>query len=100
MQQPQRIQQLLQAAPLEIAGKVVQPVARVDGWWGGGRDGEGAWFRLAPAALTVREGERSYDVPMTDSTESVIRTFVLVGGAVAFVCLLVMLLTTYLARRR
>ena len=99
-QQPQRIHQLLQAAPIELAGKVIQPVAQLDGWWGGDQNGEGAWVRLSPASLTVREGERSYEVPMTDPAESVIRTFAMIGGAVALVSLLIMLLTTFLARRR
>lgn len=100
MQQPQRIQQLLQAAPIEMAGKVIQPVAHLDGWWGGDRNGEGAWVRLTPASLTVREGAHSYEVPLTDPSAGVIRTFVLVGGAVALVSLLIMLFTTYLARSR
>ena len=99
-QQPQRIHQLLQAAPIALAGKVIQPVAQLDGWWGGGQNGEGGWARLTPASLTVREGERSYEVPMTDPTASIIRTFVLVGGAVALVSLLIMLFTTALTRRR
>ena len=100
MQQPQRFQQLLQATPIEIAGKVIQPVAQLDGWWGGDRNGERAWVRLSPASLTVRDGAHTYEVPMTDPAVGVIRTFVLVGSAVALVSLLIMLLTTYLARRR
>lgn len=100
MQPSPRIHQLLYAAPIEFAGKVIQPVAQLDGWWGGDRNGEGAWMRLSPSSLTVQEGERTYDIPMTDPAENVIRTFALIGGAVAFVALLIMVLTTALARRR
>lgn len=100
MESPKRIHQLLQAAPIEIAGKVIQPVAQLDGWWGGDHNGEGAWVRLAPATLTVREGARTYEVPMTDPAENVIRTFAFIGAAVALVSLLIMLFTTYLTRRR
>lgn len=100
MQSSPRIHQLLHAVPIEFAGKVIQPVAQLEGWWGGDRNGEGGWVRLSPAVLTVQEGERTYDVPMTDPAENVIRTFALIGGAVALVALLIMLLTTVLARRR
>lgn len=100
MEPPKRIHQILQAAPIEIAGKVIQPVAQLDGWWSGGRNGAGAWVRLTPATLTVRDGALIYNVPMTDPTENVIRSFARIGATVALVSLLMMLLTTYLARRR
>ena len=100
-QQPQRIDQLLQAAPVTVGDKVVQPVARLDGWWQDfGVNGAGAVVRLSPASITVREGERSYSVPIVDSTQSTLRTFFFIGSGVALLCLLVMLLTTLLTRRR
>lgn len=100
MKKPQRIDQQLTAAPLTIGGKVIQPVARLEGWWLSGEGGVGAWLRLSPASLTVQEGEQRYEVPFTDPEQGVIRILVLVGGAVAGLSLLIMLLTTYLTRRR
>lgn len=100
MQQSQRIHQLLHAAPIEIAGKILKPVAQLDGWWGGDHNGEGAWVRLSPASLTVQDGERTYEVSLADPTATVIRTFRLVSGAVTIFALVVMLFTTALTRRR
>jgi hypothetical protein len=99
--QPQRIQQLIEAPPIEVGGKVIEPVARLEGWqqtFGPG----GAWAvaRLLPVAVTVREGEQHYTIPLSDPTSNALRPLFLISGAVTLLCLFIMLLTTILTRRR
>lgn len=96
----QRMDELLQSTPIQVAGKLVQPVARLEGWRQRiGTAGEGMFVRLSPALIQVREGDRHYSVPITDPTQHTLRTFFWLGGAVSLVCLSIMLLAVLLTRR-
>lgn len=97
---PQRIHQLLQAPPIEVAGKVVQPVARLDGWWQAfGAAGAGAVARLVPLAVEVRTGDQAYSVPIEDPSQAALRSFLLIGGAFSLLCMVTILLTNLFTRR-
>jgi len=101
VKQPQRIQQLIEARPILVAGKLVQPVARLDGWWQTfGATGEGGLVRIVPATIHVREGERSYSLPMTDPLPPALRTLFYVGGIVSLVCIAIMVSITLFTPRR
>jgi hypothetical protein len=96
----QRMDELLQSTPIEVAGKLIQPVARLEGWHQHtGTAGEGMLVRLSPALIQVREGDRHYSVPITDPTQTTLRTLFWLGGTVSLVCLSIMLLTVLLTRR-
>ena len=101
---PQCIDELLQSTPIEVAGKVVQPVAHLEGWHQSmGTAGEGMLVRLSPALIQVRDGDQQYSVPITgaivDPAQNTLRLFFLVGGAISLLCLSVMLLTALFTRR-
>ena len=103
-ERPQRIDKLLQSTPIEVAGKLVQPVARLEGWRQRmGSAGEGMLVRLSPALIQVREGDHQYTVPIAgaiaDPTQHTLRTFFWLGGAVSLLCLSVMLLAVLFTRR-
>lgn len=104
LERSQRIDQLLQSTPIEVAGKVVQPVARLEGWRQRiGSAGEGMIVRLSPALIQVREGDQQHIVPIAgaiaDPTQNTLSLFFLLGGAISLLCLSVMLLTALFSRR-
>ncbi|MEZ4733222.1 MAG: hypothetical protein R3E79_39510 [Caldilineaceae bacterium] len=104
--QPVHMRELITVTPLEIAGKVIEPVVRLEGWCfaanahNGQGGGGGALARLSPAFIEVRDGDQTYTVPVSDPTQSTLRTLLAISGAVSALCLLIMGLTALATRRR
>ncbi|MCE7987638.1 MAG: hypothetical protein DYG89_41265 [Caldilinea sp. CFX5] len=97
---PQRISQLLQSEPITVGDRIVQPVARLEGWLlPVGDNAGGAFVRLAPATVTVQKHDQHYTIALTDPTWNSLRSLFFISGVVALVALFVMLLTKLLARR-
>lgn len=97
---PVRTRELIMATPVTVAGKVVQPIVRLDGWWQASGSGAGALVRLSPDSIQVQDGKRTYSVPITDPTSATLRTFFYLGGAISAGCILLMLLVRLATRRR
>ncbi|MEZ4867435.1 MAG: hypothetical protein R3C14_39280 [Caldilineaceae bacterium] len=93
------VDELLPATPVTVGDVTVQPVARLRGWWQEGEDNGGGLLRLAPASLTVQQGEQRYTLDFPDPTQATLRTFLQIGLIVSALCWLVMLLATLLTRR-
>ncbi|MFZ4657182.1 MAG: hypothetical protein ACOYNY_09235 [Caldilineaceae bacterium] len=99
--QPQRISQLLQRVPITVGDQIIQPTARLEGWVQSfGDRGSGAFVRLSPATVTVQKNGQHYTIPLTNPTQNSLRSLFLIGGAVAFVALVVILLAKLLTRTR
>lgn len=99
--QLQRISQLLQSEPITVGDQIVQPVARLEGWLlPDGGNGGGAFVRLAPTTVTVQKNGQHYSVALPNQTQTSLRTFFFISGAVALVALFVMLLIKLLTRHQ
>lgn len=98
-ERPMRARELILATPVTVAGKVVQPVVRLEGWWQTSGQGAGALVRLSPDSIKVQDGERTYSVAIPDPTGAALRTFFYLGGAISAVCILLMLLVSLATRR-
>jgi hypothetical protein len=99
-EQPVRTRELIMTTPLTVAGKVLQPVARLDGWWQASEWGGGALARLSPHSVKVEDGDRTYTVSLSDPAGADLKTFFYVGGAVAVGCIVFMLLVRLATGRR
>jgi len=104
-EKPVHMREFIKVAPVEIGGKVIEPVVRLEGWCFAanahdGQGGGGALARLLPVSIEVRDGDRTYTVPVSDPTQSTLRTLLAIGGAVSAFCLLIMLFTGLATRRR
>jgi hypothetical protein len=74
-----------------IGGRTIQPVARVAGWYGQTGGGAGAWLRIIPVEVIVRESDGTeYRVPVTDPMREAMRGIIFSALLVAGVCLLFM----------
>jgi hypothetical protein len=80
--------------PMTVGERTIQPVARVAGWrtaGGNASGGAGAWLRVTPVELVVREGEiNEYRIPITDGTRTVRRRMAVAALLVAVGCWLLM----------
>jgi|GEM_PF-2968226 len=92
-------QALIQAQPIAVAGKILQPVVRLQQWQALGDAGGGAFVRLAPHTVHVQTGDQTYTVPIVDPTQATLRRFFYLGAAISGFCLLLMLLTVGVTRR-
>ena len=72
-----RTSERIAGEPLEIGGRTIRPVVRVDGWRGARGDasagGAGVWLRARPAEVIVvdRDG-RERRIPTPDTTRLVL----------------------------
>jgi hypothetical protein len=77
--------------PIVVGERSVRPVARVSGWRAERRDpaggGAGAWLRLAPVAVVVREPDgRERRLALADGTGDALRGLAAAALAVAAAC--------------
>ncbi len=96
-----RIERRLVGEPIPVGERTIQPVARVTGWRGSKQGetggGAGAWLRVTPVEVMVREGNGTeYRIPITDPTRETERRMVL---AALLVAVLSWLLARLLHRR-
>ena len=98
-----QIDKRLEMPPLVVGNRTVRPVAHLMGWYaaaGEGSDsGSGAALRIAPREVVVREGENEYIVVIEDPLREPLRAIALGGVAVSALCLLIMLITSRIAKR-
>ncbi len=96
---PGRIDRLLTGQQITVGGRTIQPVARLNGQQGGGLQagggGFGAWARIAPVEVIVREADGAeHRVATPNATRQAIRGIVSAGLAVAGACLAIMLVVS------
>jgi hypothetical protein len=94
---PVKIDRTLVGAEVTVGGHTVQPMARLKGWYAGGStptsSGGGAWVRLAPVEVTVREGNGpERHVAVTDPTGMALRGLGVAAVLVATACALLILI--------
>ena len=88
---PNRIDWELVGEPILAGGRAVQPVARLSGWVGGNMSekggGAGAWVRVRPIEVVVREADGAESrVPIVDAEQAAIRGMVVPALLVAGIC--------------
>jgi hypothetical protein len=88
---PNRIEWELVGEPILAEGHTIQPVARLSGWAGGNigekGGGAGAWVRVRPVEVVVREADGTESrVPIVDAEQVAIRGMVVPALAVAGIC--------------
>jgi hypothetical protein len=92
---PGRIDRLLYGSPITVGGRTIQAVARAGGWYGGSQTeeggGAGAWLRVTPVEVIVREPDgREQRIPTPDVTGQALRGIWTTGLLTAGVCLAIM----------
>jgi uncharacterized spore protein YtfJ len=108
---PGRIDRELIGEPITVGGRTIQPVARLSGWAGGTNGdamrgvGGGAWLKVRPVEVIVREQDGSESrVPIVDPAAVALRGIVTSALVVAGVCTAVIavraLVVALSARRR
>ena len=88
---PNRLDWELVGEPILAGGRAVQPVARLSGWVGGNMSekggGAGAWVRVRPVEVVVREADGAESrVSIVDAEQAAIRGMAMQGLAVAAIC--------------
>ena len=88
---PNRLDWELVGEPILAGGRTIQPVARLSGWAGGNMSeqggGAGAWVRVRPVEVVVREADGTESrVPIVDAEQAAIRGMVVPALAVAGIC--------------
>jgi len=88
---PNRLDWELVGEPILVGNRAVQPVARLSGWAGGNMSekggGAGAWVRVRPVEVVVREADGTESrVPIVDAEQAAIRGMVVPALAVAGIC--------------
>jgi hypothetical protein len=88
---PNRLDWELVGEPIAAGGRTIQPVARLSGWAGGHMSeqggGAGAWVRVRPVEVVVREADGTESrVPIVDAEQAAIRGMVVPALAVAGIC--------------
>ena len=88
---PNRIDWELVGEPILVGSRAVQPVARLNGWVGGNISeqggGAGAWVRVRPVEVVVREADGAESrVPIVDAEQAALRGMVVPALAVAGLC--------------
>jgi hypothetical protein len=99
-----RIDRILAGDSFEVSGHLLEPVAKVGGWYGGTGDersgGRGAWVRVQPLEMRVKDPDGSeYGVPIADPTDDAVRNMVRMGLIVAAISVVLMLIGSILAKR-
>lgn len=94
---PTRIEKRIAGQPITVGERTIQPAAQVAGWVGSGGGetggGAGAWLRVTPVEVVVREGDGTeHRVPITDPTREAMRGIVLSAFLVAAVCWLIIII--------
>jgi hypothetical protein len=102
---PGRIDRLLTGQHITVGGRTIQPVARLNGQFGGGLQAEGggfgAWVRMTPVEVIVREADGAEQrIATPNATQQALRGIVSAGLAVASVCLASMLIVSLIRLSR
>jgi hypothetical protein len=103
--EPIRINRLLTGQQITVGGRTIQPVAKLSGQYGGSQTprggGFGAWARMTPVEVIVREADGAEQrVATTNATRQAMRGIASAGLAVAGVCLAIMLVVGLLRLSR
>ena len=97
-----KLDQPLNAAPIVVGQRRIQPMVRVAGWQTAASDGSfaGALGRVTPQAILVQEGDQEYTIPVTDPQREIVRGLLTGALAVSALCLLIMVVAGRAASRR
>jgi hypothetical protein len=95
--QPTRFDRELRGPEITVDGHTIQPVARMTGQHASGGNGSSVWgyatVRVAPTDVIVCRGDGAAQrVQVTDPTRAAIQSMAMTAGAIAAVCLVIMLI--------
>ena len=101
--QPTKIDQQLAGAQITVGGRTVQPLARLTGQQSSGApasSGAGAWVRLTPIAVIVREPDGSERrIAVANPTGQIMRVLIAVAAFVATISALLIAVARLAGRR-
>ena len=98
-----KVDRLIEADPIEIDGRRIQPVARLVGWDMDGASDSSLYMsrvgRLTPAEVWIdSENEQRTIISIEDPLQEPIRGILAVSAVVSAVCMLIMLATQIFTR--
>jgi len=100
---PTKIDQQLAGAQITVGGRTVQPMARLMGQQNSGgpaASGAGAWVRLEPIAVIVREPDGSERrIAVTNPTGQILRALIAAAAFVATISALLIAIARLTGRR-
>lgn len=98
------IDRRIEAEPITVGERTVQPVARLTGKRFGTGNEQGSFSAMAaqlkPLEIVVRQGEEEHTIPIVEEQREPLRALLITAGAVAAACLIVMFVVRQIARRR
>ncbi len=99
-----KVDRRIEAEPLFVAGKRIQPIARLQGWAIEGRQSGGSFFssggRLTPEEIRIDTGATQEIISIGDPLQEPIRAMVAAGAIVSAVCILIMLAARVVTLRK
>lgn len=100
----QKIDRLIEADPIVVGERSIQPVARLIGWETEGDAEPGSYVgkvgRLTPLEVRIDDGESQDTVEIDDPMVEPLRGILMVGAAVSLVCTLIMLVVNVATIRK
>ena len=99
-----KVDRRIEAEPVLVAGRRIQPVVRLAGWEMDGDEQTGPFVssvgRLTPLEVRIESGEEQEVLSIEDPLQEPIRGILTVGVVVSAVCILIMLAAQVVARRK
>ena len=103
-QMGQKIDRLIEAEPIVIGDRSIQPVAKLIGWETEGDAESGSYVgkvgRLTPLEVRIDDGESQDVIEIDDPLVEPLRGILMAGAAVTAVCMLIMLVANVAALRK
>ena len=95
--QPTRFDRELTGPDITVGGHTLRPVARMTGQYRSGGNGSSVWgyasVRAIPAEVIVRQGDGAEQrLQVTDPTRTALLGMALTAGAIAALCMAIMLI--------
>ena len=99
-----KVDRRIKAEPLFVAGRRIQPIARLQGWALEGEEQGGSFVsrggRLTPAEIQVTTGDVDEIVAIDDPLQEPIRAMVAAAAVISAVCLVIMLVARVVTLRK
>jgi hypothetical protein len=95
--QPTRFDRELRGPEITVGGHTIQPVARMTGQQSSGGNSTSVWgyasVRVTPDGVIVRQADGAEQrVQVTDPTRAAIQSMAMTAGAIAALCMAIMLI--------
>ncbi len=99
-----RVDRRIEAEPLVVGGRRIQPVARLQGWALEGEEQGGSFVsrggRLTPEEIQVTTGDVEEIVAIDDPLQEPIRAMAAAAALVSVVCVMIMLAARVVTLRK